>query len=99
MREVVWSITWQSKSSILCLLGGLTLGALCTSRLLLVGKITGISGIFKDLFKVSLEFGVPTHDRITKFIYIGGMLIGTIKNILIPIMCICCTYIVTAIFY
>ena len=37
--------TWSSHASVLALIGGLTLGVTSITRMLIFGKVTGISGI------------------------------------------------------
>ena len=68
-------VTWQSNSSVLALLGGILIGGVAVTRLALVGKITGISGILNgsSIYKVDK---VPYEERAAKILFVLGISFG-----------------------
>ena len=68
-------VTWQSNSSVLALLGGILIGGVAVTRLALVGKITGISGILNGSSIYKLD-KVPYEERVAKILFVLGISFG-----------------------
>ena len=68
-------ITWQTHSSILALLGGVLVGGVAVTRLALVGKVTGISGILNGSSIYKLD-KVPYEERVAKILFVFGVCLG-----------------------
>lgn len=68
-------VTWQTHSSVLALLGGVLIGGVAVTRLALVGKITGISGILNGSSIYKLD-KVPYEERVTKILFVSGVSLG-----------------------
>ncbi len=72
-------IVWHDQDIILCLLGGLGVGAIAASRMAIFGKVTGISGFLQGAFVVEKKYidehGVFDHRRITSLIFVIGLMV------------------------
>jgi hypothetical protein len=74
-------VYWQNKSSILCLIGGIIIGIVCSSRMAVFGRVTGISGIISTSTKLNFSdrkflLAVPDFGRITRFMFVGGLIVS-----------------------
>ena len=65
---------WCSNCSYLALFGGLIAGSITSTRFAVLGKVTGISGIFNK--SISHKFDDDHFDRIYKTLFIIGILSG-----------------------
>ena len=73
-----YGVTWNTNDSVLCLLGGCLIGCTAAIRMLLFGKITGSSGLLKQVIKLSTDIN---DDRISAFLFCLGLVItGIISN-------------------
>ena len=66
------SVTWQTNSSLLALLGGVLVGSVAVTRLALVGKVTGISGILNGSSIYKLD-KFPYEERVAKILFVAGI--------------------------
>ena len=69
------SVTWQNNSSLLALLGGMLVGSVAATRLALIGKITGISGIVNGSSIYKLD-KLPFEERVGKVLFVCGLSLG-----------------------
>ena len=69
------SVTWQNNSSLLALLGGMLVGSVAATRLTLIGKITGISGIVNGSSIYKLD-KLPFEERVGKVLFVCGLSLG-----------------------
>lgn len=66
-----WTFTWSTNASVLALLGGLLIGCVAALRMLTLGRVTGISGIFGELVTF-----VASDDSLFRFTFVAGLLVG-----------------------
>ena len=67
-------INWNSKDVYFCFIGGLLIGTVAGCRMLIFGKVTGISGILSGLVEIKKkkEFDV---DLLTKGLFVTGLVV------------------------
>lgn len=72
-------VAWHSHDIILCLLGGLCVGVIASSRMFLFGRVTGISGFVQNAFlydaKHVAENGFIEHRRISSVLFVIGLIV------------------------
>lgn len=86
--HVTPGVYWQDKSTVLCTIGGFLIGIVCSSRMAVCGKVTGISGIFNTITRFELTASMRAlndikeanltmdFEKFTRVCYIGGMLVS-----------------------
>ena len=67
-------INWQNESTALCFVGGLLVGTVAGCRMLLKGKITGISGILSRATDWTINPGL--HQKFLSIIFVAGLIAG-----------------------
>ena len=72
---VSYGVHWQDKSTVLCFVGGLLVGAVAGTRMLLKGKVTGISGILSRAIDWSFQpHALPA--KLSSIVFVSGLISG-----------------------
>jgi hypothetical protein len=66
-------IYWSSKDAFLCFIGGLLIGTVAGCRMLIFGKVTGISGILSGLIEVKKK--KYDLDFFTRIFFVTGLVV------------------------
>lgn len=84
-----YGINWHNNDATLCFIGGLLIGVIAAIRMLLFGKVTGISGFVQGAFifthKSIKETGLFDTKRIVSITFLASIVAGgAICNVYIP---------------
>ena len=78
-----YGVHWQNKTTALCFVGGLLIGTVAGCRMLLKGKVTGISGILSRAVDWTVNPGLD--QKFLSIIFVFGLIAGGgIASIYIP---------------
>ena len=70
-----YGVHWQDKTTALCFVGGLLVGAVAGSRMVLKGKVTGISGIFSRAIDWSFQPSTLPA-KVLSAVFVAGLVCG-----------------------
>ena len=66
-----YGVYWQDNTTILCFISGILLAILVSSRTVIFGKVTGISGLLSETITYN-----KVKDRYKSLMFVGGILCG-----------------------
>lgn len=70
-----YDVQWRTQDSVLGLIGGILVGTIAVSRLVVFGRVTGISGFVSKLFDPDVS-EYPLFDKLKRLLFLGGLIIG-----------------------
>lgn len=74
MVKQTYGVHWNNDTVLMAFLGGLILGVIAVCRMMMFGKVTGISGIVSGLVK--LELPLLSANKAERFLYAAGLVVS-----------------------
>ena len=91
MAVQLYGIHWQNNATALCFIGGLLLGIIASCRMLILGRVTGISGFVSGLIHPKIQ-KFSLDERKFRLASIVGLVVRFFSENNISAVFTCCAY-------
>ena len=68
-------INWNSKDAFLCFIAGILIGTVAGCRMLIFGKVTGISGMLSGLVEIKKDKKYFDLDFLSRLFFVAGLVV------------------------